>query len=51
MNQIGRAEHSQGLDEGHESCINKGVKAAMTSFTGSALSKIDNYIPNKSQFR
>ena len=47
MNVLGRTGHSQGLDEGHESCINKDVKAALNSCTGSALSKIVNYIPTR----
>ena len=42
--------HSHGLDEGHKSCINKDVKAALNSCTGSALSKFVNYIPTRANY-
>ncbi|CAC5398860.1 unnamed protein product [Mytilus coruscus] len=46
VNILGRNMHSQGLDEAHESCINREVKNAMSNvFTLSALTKLVHYIP------
>ena len=45
MNVMGRYCHSQCLDMGHESCINKEVKAALNTFSNAALSKVVNYLP------
>ena len=45
MNVMGRNCHSQGLDEGHESCINKDVKAALNTCSNAALSKVVSYLP------
>ncbi|CAC5377139.1 unnamed protein product [Mytilus coruscus] len=43
VNILGRNMHSQGLDEAHESCINREVKNAMSIFfTLSALTKYEN---------
>ncbi|CAG2239368.1 unnamed protein product [Mytilus edulis] len=43
VNILGRNMHSQGLDEAHESCINREVKNAMSNFfTLSALTKYEN---------
>ena len=45
MNVMGRNCHSQDLDEGHESCINKDVKAALNTCSNAALSKVVSYLP------
>ena len=45
MNVLGRNSHSQGLDEGHESCINKDVKAALNTCSNASLSKAVSYVP------
>ena len=45
MNVLGRNCHSQGLDEGHESCINKDVKAALNTCSNASLSKVIFYVP------
>ncbi|CAC5415507.1 unnamed protein product [Mytilus coruscus] len=43
VNILGRNMHSQGLDEAHESCINREVNNAMSNFfTLSALTKYEN---------
>lgn len=47
VNISGRNIHSQGLDEAHESCINREVKGAMTTFSSSALSKLVHYLPHR----
>ena len=45
MNVLGRNFHSQGLDEGHESCINKDVKAALNTCSQQSISKAVTYVP------
>ncbi|CAC5375415.1 unnamed protein product [Mytilus coruscus] len=51
VNILGRNMHSQGLDEAHESCINREVKNAMSNFfTLSALTKLVHYIPFRASF-
>ena len=45
MNVLGRSNHCQGLDEGHESCINKDVKAALNTCSNMILSKVVSYVP------
>ena len=45
MNISGRNNHSQGLDEGHESCINKDVKAALNTCSEQSISKAVSYVP------
>ena len=45
MNVLGRNSHCQGLDEGHESCINKDVKAALNTCSITSLSKAVSYVP------
>ena len=50
MNVMGRTNHCQRLDEGHESCINKDVKAALNVCSNIALSKVVSYIPFRAKF-
>ena len=45
MNVSGRKSHCQGLDEGHESCINKDVKAALNTCSEQSISKAIRYVP------
>ena len=45
MNVSGRNNHSQGLDEGHESCINKDVKAALNTCSEKSIAKAVRYVP------
>ena len=47
MNISGRNNHSQGLDEGHESCINKDVKAALNTCSEQSISKAVSYVPTR----
>ena len=47
MNILGRKNHSQGLDEGHESCINKDVKAVLNNCSDRSLSKAVTYAPTR----
>ena len=47
MNVSGRNNHSQGLDEGHESCINKDVKAALNTCSEQSISKAVRYVPTR----
>lgn len=44
LNVFGRNCHSQDLDEGHESYINRDVKAALNSCSSMALSKVVSYV-------
>ena len=47
MNVSGRKSHCQGLDEGHESCINKDVMAALNTCSEQSISKAVRYVPTR----
>ena len=50
LNVLGRNCHSQGLDEGHESCINKDVKAALNTCSSQSISKAVTYVPARANY-
>ena len=47
MNIKGFNWHSQALDEGHETCINRDLKHVLTTATGSSFLKFINYMPTR----
>ncbi|CAC5391289.1 unnamed protein product [Mytilus coruscus] len=49
VNISGRNIQSQGLDEAHESCINREVKGAMRTFSSAASSKLVHYLPHRTK--